>query len=101
MIATLDTLHATSDPLHHARTLVTEHRRIIGFVPVIQEVYISMADARGNDAHQNFVISWTFHLNGFDLQGAALLAQNGRLNLVHLHVRPLFGLSQVGVFFSV
>jgi hypothetical protein len=42
---------------------------------------------------------WTFHLNGFDLQGAALLAQNGRLNLVHLQVRSLSGLTRVGVLF--
>ncbi len=86
MIAALDTLHALADLLHHARALMTQHHRVGCPVPVVAEVYIGMADARGDDAHQDFVVSRTFQLEGFDLQGAALLAQNCRLNLVHLYI---------------
>jgi hypothetical protein len=45
-----------------------------------------MADARGDEAYQDFIIPWTFHLKGFDLQGAAFFAQNSRLNPVNLRV---------------
>jgi hypothetical protein len=45
-----------------------------------------MADTGGNEAHQDFVVPRTFQLKGFDLQGAAFFAKNGRLNLVHLNV---------------
>jgi len=86
MIAVLDTLHALAPPLDHARTLMTQHHGIVGLHPAVAKVYIGMADARGDEAHQDFVLPRAFQLEGFDLQGAPFLAQDGRLNLVHFHV---------------
>jgi hypothetical protein len=54
--------------------------------PVIAEVYARMADARSDEAHQDFVVPRTFHIEELDLQEAALPAQNGRPNLA---CRPL------------
>ena len=65
---------------------MTQYHRGVGRIPVFADVYIGATDARSDDAHQNFVVSRTLHLKGFDVQGAAFLAENGRLNLVHLHV---------------
>jgi hypothetical protein len=47
------------------------------------------ADARGDEANQDFIVPWTLHLYGLDLQRAAFLAQNGRLNLAHLPVKMM------------
>jgi hypothetical protein len=41
-----------------------------------------MADARGDEAHQDFLVPRALHLKGFNFQGAAFPAQDGRLNLV-------------------
>jgi hypothetical protein len=49
-----------------------------------------MADAGGNKAYQDFVIPRPFQLKGFDLQGAAFSAQNGRLNLANLNIGIMF-----------
>jgi hypothetical protein len=77
-----DTLHVPADPLHHARTLMTQHHRSIALFPSVYEAYIGMADPRSDDAHQDLIIPRIFHLEGFDLQGAALFTQNSRLNFV-------------------
>ena len=45
-----------------------------------------MADAGGDDADEHLVIPRTFHLEGLYLQGAAPLAQNGSLDIVHLNI---------------
>ena len=44
-VAALDTLHAFTDLFHHARTLMTQHDRAIGFGPVVHKADIGMADA--------------------------------------------------------
>jgi len=94
MISGIDTLYIPADHFHHARTLMAQHHRAVRIVPVIEEADIGMADARGDDTHQDFVIPRTFHLEGFDLQGPALPAQNSRLNLVYVHIRMMYqGLS--------
>ena len=80
MIPALYALHVLAHPFNHARPLMTQHHCLAGFVPVVAEVYIGMADARGDEAHQDFVVPRTFQFEGFDLQGAAFLAQDGRLN---------------------
>jgi hypothetical protein len=83
MIASFDTLHILAYPFYHARPLMTQHHCTVSSVPVVAEVYIGAADARGDEPNQDFIVPWTLHLYGLDLQGAAFLAQNGRLNLVH------------------
>ena len=72
-VAAPDTLYTLADLLHHARTLMTKHNGFGCPVPVVVEVYIGMADACGNDAHQDFIVSWTFQLKGLDPQGPPLL----------------------------
>ena len=97
VIPAADAPNALSDSLYHARPLMAEHHRRVGFVPVIAEVYIGAADPRGDKAHQDLVVPWTFHLNGFDPERTALLAQDGRLNLVPSHIGaiPVSSFSQV------
>ena len=85
MISGVDTLYVLAEPFHHARTFMAQHHRAVCIVPVIDKAYIGMADARGDDTHQDFIVPRTFHLDGFDPQGPALLAQNSRLNLIHFH----------------
>jgi hypothetical protein len=84
MFIGLEALHALANPRHHSGTLMAQHHGRPD--PVVDEIYISMADARGDEAHQDFVVSRTFQLQGFNLQGATLLAEDSRLNLVYLHV---------------
>ena len=90
MIAKPDTLYVLSHPLYHTRTFMTEHHRRVGLIPVIAEVYIGAADARGDKAHENLVFPWAFHLNRFDAERAALLPQNCRLDLVPMHAGVKF-----------
>lgn len=80
MIAAPDTLYALTCPL------MTEDERPVRLVPVFAEAYVSVADAGGDDAYEHLVILWAFHLEELYLQWAAPLAQNGRLNLEHLHI---------------
>jgi hypothetical protein len=87
MIAPLDSLHASTHLLYHSCTFMTQHYCVVRRIPVVAEVDIGTADARGDKAHQDFVVPWPFHLKGFYLQGAAFLAQNGCLYLVCFHVR--------------
>jgi hypothetical protein len=86
MSAARDTLHPLADLFHYTRALMTQHHRHVGRVPVFADVDIGMTDARSDEAHQNLVVSRTFQFERLDLQGAALLAQNSGVNLVHLHV---------------
>ena len=83
MIPMFDTLHLLARPLYHARAFMPQHHRIISLRPAVAEVDIGMADARGDEAHQDFVLLRAFQLQGFDLQGAPALAQDGRLNRVN------------------
>ncbi len=83
MIATLNSSYTLTYLLDHARTLMTQNDRMICLLPVVAESDIGMADAGGNEAYQNFILSRTFHVEGFDLQGPAFLTQNGCPNLVH------------------
>jgi hypothetical protein len=88
MVATFDPRYTCTDPLHHSRTLMPQHYGDVGLIPVITEVYIGVADARGDNTHQDFVLSRAFHLDGFDLKGTTSFAQNGRSYLQCLHVNP-------------
>jgi len=96
MIATLGSFDASTDPAYYARTLMTQHHRSVGLVPVVAEVNVGMADARGDQAHQDLVLSGTFHLDRFDLQRAALLAQNSRPYSMYFHVEFPSGLNGAG-----
>ena len=83
MIPAFDTLHAFARTFYHARALMTQHHGIVGLHPAVAKIDVGMADARGDKAHQDFVLSRAFHLEGFDLQKAASPAQNSRLNVVY------------------
>src|SRR5208337_1233865 len=72
MSAARDTLHPLADLFHYTRALMTQHHRGVGRVPVVAEIYIGVADARGDNAHQDLVVSRTFQFERLDLQGAAL-----------------------------
>ena len=74
MIAARDTFHLLADVFHYSRSLMTQHDRGVGRVPVVADVYIGMTDARGDNAHQNLILSRTFQFEGFDLQRATLFA---------------------------
>ncbi|MGA2518196.1 MAG: hypothetical protein ABSG44_16825 [Thermodesulfobacteriota bacterium] len=87
MIPKLDALHSLAYPLYYTRPLMAQHHCAVSLVPVVTEVYIGAADTRGDEANQDFVVPWPFHPYRLDLQGAAFLAQNGRLNPVRLPVR--------------
>ena len=85
MIPAFDTLHVLARPLYHARALMPQHHGTVGLGPAVTEIYIGMADARGDEAHQDFILPRAFHPEGFDLQGATLRAQDGRLNRVYFY----------------
>jgi len=84
MIASLYTPHALTHLFNHACALMPQHYGRVSLVPIVAEVYVSTTNARGDEAHQDFIIPRAFYLKGFDLQGAAFLPQNGCPNLVHL-----------------
>ena len=86
MVSAFDTLHVLARSLHHARALMAQDNGPISLRPAVAEVNIGMADARGDEAHQDFIIPRAFQLEGFDPQGASSLAQDGRFNLAHSHV---------------
>ena len=83
VIALRDPFYASSDLLHDARALVAQDDRFLGAVPVVDDTDIRVADARGNEPHEEFICTRTLQFEGLDLQTAAPLAQNGRPNLVH------------------
>jgi hypothetical protein len=60
---------------------MAQDQGFIGLAPGLAKVYVGMTDARSGDAHQDFIVPRTFHLEGFNLQGAAPLAQDGSLDL--------------------
>jgi hypothetical protein len=74
MITALDTLHLLANLLHNSRTFVTQNYRIGFPVPAVAQVYIGMANTRGDDANQDFVVSRTIQLERFNLQQTALFA---------------------------
>jgi hypothetical protein len=82
VIAGLHGFHAFADFLYDAGAFMAQHDGRI--VPAIHVVYICMANAGSYQVHQDFVFPRTLELKGFDFQGAALGAQNGGLNLVHV-----------------
>jgi hypothetical protein len=86
MIPGLDPFHSLTYPFYYTGALMTQHHWTIRFIPVVAEVYIRTADTRGNKTNQDFIVPWPFHFQGLDLQRAAFLAQNGRLNPVHFCV---------------
>ena len=90
MIARCDAFHASSDLLHDARALVAQDDGLGGAVPVVDEPDIGVADARGDEPHEDFIRPRTLQFEGLDLQRAAPLAQNGRPNLVHRNVGRVF-----------
>ena len=60
MIAPLDTLDLITYSLYDTGTLMTKHHSAAS--PVFNEVYIGVTDTRRCYAHQDFIVSWTFHL---------------------------------------
>jgi hypothetical protein len=82
VIAGLDLRYLLADLFYRARALMTQHRGCPA--PIIAKVYVGMADARGFEAHQDFVFPRTFHFKRFDLQWTAV-AENGSPNLVDFH----------------
>jgi hypothetical protein len=84
MISSLHTPHALAQLFNHACALMPQNYRRVSLVPIVAEVYVGTTNARGHEAHQDFIIPRAFHLKGFDLQGAALFTQNGCPNLVRL-----------------
>jgi hypothetical protein len=75
MITALGTLHAPTHPLYDASTFMTQHHSVVGLVPAVAEVYIGMADARADEAHQDFVFLRTLHFERFDPGGATFFAR--------------------------
>ena len=66
MVPGLDRLDALAHPLHHARALMAQHQGAVSLVPTVAEVDIGVADTRGDEAHEDFVVPRAFHLEGFD-----------------------------------
>ena len=78
VIAGRDALDALADLFHHPGAFMAQdYRRPI---PVIAETDIRVADARGDDSHQDFVRARPFQFEGFDLQGTAAPAEHRRLD---------------------
>ena len=81
MIAGLDGRQVPADFFDDAGPLMAQHHG--GAVPVIQEIYVGVADAAGHKTHQGFVRPRAFELQGFEAQAAAARAQHRGLNLNH------------------
>jgi len=64
VIAGLNSRQALADFLYDAGALMAQHDGRI--VPIIQEVYVGMADAGSHQAHQNFIFPRPFELKGFN-----------------------------------
>ena len=78
MVAGLDAPDALADLGHHPGAFMAQnHRRP---VPVVNKTDVGMADARGDDPDQDFVVARPFQFEGFDLQGTAAGAQHRRLD---------------------
>ncbi len=87
VIASPDALHLLADLFHYAGALVTQHQRPFrSVIPFVDVADVGMADAAGDDADQYLVLPRAFHFEGFDLQGAAPSAQDGRPDLLHVHL---------------
>jgi hypothetical protein len=86
VISTFNTFYTLTHLLDHACTFMAQNDRMIRLLPVVAEGDIGMADARCYKAHQDFVVSRTFHVEGFNLQGTASFTQNGRPNLDYLPI---------------
>lgn len=87
MVPALDIFPFLADLIHDPSALMPQNHWAIGFFPAVAEAYISMTDARGNNAHQDFIASRTFQLKRFDLQRATPLTQDSRLDFEHANVR--------------
>jgi hypothetical protein len=85
VVTPLDALHQLANLSHYSPTLMTKHKGSVRLIPIIAEIYIRMANAGSNYAHQNFIVTATFDLKRFELQRATSIAQHGCLNLLHRH----------------
>ena len=56
MIPGLNTSYSLAYSLYDARPLMTEHHCAVSLVPVVAKVYVGTADARGDEANQNFIV---------------------------------------------
>ena len=81
VIAGLDGLQVSADFLHDAGPLMAQHHG--GAVPVVQEIYICVADAAGDKTYQGFVRPRAFEFQGFEAQAAAAGRSTSALNLNH------------------
>ena len=66
MITMFETLDLLADPLHHPGAFMTQHHRLVCPAPAVAKVDIGMADARGHNAHQNFLGARALELERFD-----------------------------------
>jgi hypothetical protein len=85
-IAATDDLHFVADALYDARTFMAQNERVGPLEPVVAEVDVGPADARSNHTHQNLFRPRSFHLEGFDFQWTAFIAQNSGLNPIQLRL---------------
>lgn len=83
MIAPLDNLDLITYSFYHTGTLVTKYHSAANLV--LNEVYIGVTDTRRCYAHQHFVVSWTFHLDGFNFQMVVFMALDSNLDRKYIH----------------
>jgi hypothetical protein len=62
MIPGLSGSHPFAYPFYDTRPLMTQHHCAINLIPVVAEVYIGTANARGDEANQDFIVPWPLHL---------------------------------------
>ena len=56
MITGHHTSYALADLFHYAGPLVTQHHRSVGRIPVIAEIYVGVANTRGDYTYQNLIL---------------------------------------------
>jgi hypothetical protein len=70
---------------NHSGAFMTQHKRTVGILPVVNHADIRMTDSAGRRSHKGFVISRSFHSQLFDLERPVLFSQNGSPNLSCRH----------------
>ena len=87
VIAAPEAFHILPGPLDDARALMAQDQRPLRcIVPLVDIADVGVADAACRDTHQDLVIPRTLHLEGLDRQGAAPVAQDGRLDRLGLFI---------------
>ena len=72
MVSYPHTFYRFADSLHHSTAFMAQHHwpGSAG----LAEINVGMADAAGYQAHQYFVVAWTFQFQVFDFKREARLA---------------------------